>query len=239
MAKKRLIYFNLYVLWEILLSLRGLFSLHVVRLKQTHHEGENIKTFVMSKPKRFNFEAGQYGLWFIPRMIWGKPVRLFTIAASPTEDTLQISTRISSTSFKQKLSALPLGSRVFMCGPLGKFTLGAQPPKEVVLVAGGIGVTPMRALSKFVHDTSAPVKVTLIHSADKFYLYQNQFKQNVPNCHFVTKATFAKTLEDVAKAAARDAVFYISGPPAFVVFAEAELRRHGKRRIKKDGFLGY
>lgn len=229
----------MYVTWEMLLDLKGLFTLHSLKLKEIRQEGENIKTLVFSQGKRARFEAGQYGLWFMPKFIWGKPVRLFTVAASPTEDTLQVSTRISGTDFKQKLSKLPAGGKVYMFGPIGRFVLGKTPPKNAVLVAGGIGVTPMRSIARFVYDTKSPVKLTLIHSADKYYLYRKEFEKYVPECHFVTKETLLQTLKDVAGRVPGNTPFYISGPPAFVTFTEQSLKQLGCRNIRKDGFLGY
>ncbi|MEK7152584.1 MAG: FAD-dependent oxidoreductase [Patescibacteria group bacterium] len=237
--RKNTLWFYLYVTWEMILSIKGLLSLHVLRLQETRDEGENIRTFIFAQPKKLQFRAGQYGLWCFPRMVWGKPYRLFTIAASPTENTLQISTRIGNSDFKQKLNKLPLGTRIFMFGPIGQFTLGKKPPKAAVLIAGGIGATPMRAIAKYVHEAGVQVDLTLIHSADGYYLYREEFEAYVPHAYFVTKETFGDTLTRVAHAADEQAVFYLSGPPAFVVFAERELKKLGKKRIKKDGFLGY
>jgi ferredoxin-NADP reductase len=237
--RRNTLWFYIYVTWEGILIFKNLFRLHVVELKATRKEGENIQTFIFAQRRKLRFEAGQYALWMIPRFIWGKPARLFTIAASPTEDTLQVSTRISSTDFKQKLSRLPIGSKVYLLGPIGRFTLGKDPPKAAVLVAGGIGATPMRALATFVHDARVPTRLTLIHSADGYYLYREEFEQKVPECHFVTKETFSKTLQDAAGRVSDDTPFYISGPPGFVGFVEDSLRKLGKKHIRKDGFLGY
>lgn len=229
----------MYVTWEMLLDLKGMFTLHSLRLKEVRQEGENIKTFVFSPKKKVDFEAGQYGLWFMPQFIWGKPYRLFTVAASPTEETLQISTRISGSDFKRKLAGLPIGAKMYMTGPIGRFVLGKKPPESMVLVAGGIGVTPMRAISRFVYDTKSPVRLTLIHSADGFYLYRKEFEKYVPQNHFVSKETFPAALKEIADKADSQTPFYISGPPAFVTFAEKSLKSLGHRHIRKDGFLGY
>ena len=232
-------WFYSYVTWEAILGFKGLFALHSLRLKEVRQEGEDIKTFIFSQKKKAKFEAGQYGLLFMPKFIWGKPARLFTIAASPTEDTLQVSTRISGTDFKKKLAALPIGSKVYMLGPIGRFVLGKKPPKQAVLVAGGIGVTPMRALSRFVYDTKAPVKLTLVHSADSYYLFRKEFEKYVPEQHFVNRKTFPGTLKEVVGRVGKETPFYISGPPAFVVATEEHLKQLGCNNIRRDGFLGY
>lgn len=237
--RKGSLWFYLYVTWEMLLDLKGLVTPHALRLTEVRQEGENIKTFVFQPKKKIPFEAGQYGMWWMPIWIWGKPVRLFTVAASPTEETLQVSTRISSSDFKQKLSRLPVGAKLYMFGPIGRFVLGKEPPESAVLVAGGIGATPMRAIARFVYDTKTPTTLTLIHSADGYYLYRQEFEAYVPKCHFVTKETFAKTLEEVVSQTPTGAPFYLSGPPAFVTFADKLLREMGRTDIRRDGFLGY
>ena len=126
-----------------------------------------------------------------------------------------------------------------MLGPIGRFTLGKKPPQQAVLVAGGIGVTPMRAIARFVHDSKTPTKLILIHSADNYYLFKKEFKIYVPECHFVTKDTFVQTLQKTLKSVPSDTLFYLSGPPGFVTFADQTLRQLGCKHIRKDGFLGY
>lgn len=229
----------MYVGWEMLIGIRGLFSLHRLTLEEVRREGEDITTFVFRPRKKVRFEAGQYGLWFMPRVVWGKPYRFFTIAASPTEETVQLSTRISKSAFKRKLAAQPVGSTMYVLGPFGRFVLGKKPPESAVLVAGGIGVTPMRAIARFAHDTHTPTNLTLVHSASGFYLYRKEFEKYLPDCRFVTRENSAKTLEAVAAKQAPDTPFYVSGPPAFVVATEEMLQKLGRHNIHKDGFVGY
>lgn len=238
MGKRRLYYVGK-VAWEMLHNLKGLFKSHTVYLTEVRKEGENIKTFVFKQDKKLDFAAGQYALWFLPQFVKGKPARLFTIAAAPSEDTLQLSTRISDSDFKQKLDKLPLGSKIRLYGPVGAFTLGKQPPAKAVLVAGGIGATPMRSIALDAHSRQLPTKLTLVHSANGYYLYQDEFEKYVSDCHFVTKDTFEDTLAQVVANTDTNVPFYISGPPAFVNAAEVLLKKQHRNNIHKDGFLGY
>ncbi|MDB5183584.1 MAG: oxidoreductase FAD/NAD(P)-binding domain protein [Candidatus Saccharibacteria bacterium] len=237
--KKYKFRFTIYVTLEMLKTFVGLFTIHKLHLVEKREEGEDITTFIFAPRRKFNYQAGQYGVWFIPRFILGKPARLFTIAASPTEDTLQVSTRIRTTDFKKKLNSLPIGTAIYMIGPLGVFTLDKKPSKKVVLLAGGIGITPMRSLARFVHDAKVDTTLTLIYSSSGYYLYQDELKHLIQDSHFVTRDSFAETLEKVIKASDDDTVYYLSGPPAFVVSTEKILETHGVKHSKKDGFLGY
>lgn len=238
MESKHKIRFTLIVTWDMLRTFGGLFRFHKLTLVEKKREVEDIETFVMKPSKKLEFKAGQYGVWFVPRFIWGKPARLFTIAASPTEDTVQVSTRIRRTDFKKKLASLPLGASVYMIGPVGTFVLPDPAPKHALLIAGGIGVTPMRAIAKHVHDKKLATKLTLIHSADH-YLYKTELEQLIADSHFVQRETFEEELQKVLKNVKNITPVYISGPPAFVLATEVILRKNGIKTIVKDGFLGY
>ncbi len=238
MEKKHKIQFTFIVTWEMLKTFSGLLKIHKLELVEKQREVEDIETFVMRPSKKLHFKAGQYGIWFVPRFILGKPARLFTIAVAPTEDTIQISTRIRRTDFKKKLSRLPLGSSVYMIGPLGEFVLPTPAPEQILLIAGGIGVTPMRAIARYVHDKNIPTKLTLIHSADH-YLYRTEFEKLVPDSHFVARSNFEDELQKMLKSVKKVTPVYISGPPAFVLSTEVILRKNGIKTIVKDGFLGY
>ncbi|HSH55226.1 MAG TPA: FAD-dependent oxidoreductase [Candidatus Limnocylindrales bacterium] len=226
------------ILRDAIKSFGKLFVFHKLTLQEVRDEGENIKTFIFESNRKLDYKAGQYGIWFMPKFIKGKPGRLFTLASSPEEGIVQLSTRIGKTDFKQKLSRLKPGATVFMEGPIGQFTLPNPSPEAVVFIAGGIGITPIRALAVYVHDAELPVNTTLIHSADDFYLYKDEMKQYFHESHFVTRSDFETVLRQVAHDQA-NATFFLSGPPGFVESAHTILRKQGIKRIKTDAFLGY
>lgn len=226
------------ILRDSLKSLPRLFAIYKLTLKEVRDEGENIKTFIFASKRKVRFQAGQYGIWFMPRFIKGKPARLFTVAAAPGEDTVQVSTRIGPSDFKQKLSRLKPGDTVYVDGPIGEFVLPKILPEHIVFVAGGIGITPIRSLSKHIHDNALPVKTTLVHSADGYYLYQDELKGYVDTAHFTTRENFDATLQQLATERP-NAIYYLSGPPGFVEVAHNTLAAHGVKHIRTDAFLGY
>ncbi|MEK7616211.1 MAG: ferredoxin reductase family protein [Patescibacteria group bacterium] len=54
--------------------------------------------------------------------------------------------------YTSKLPNLPIGTRVLIEGPLGRFMIDRAGNKPVLFIAGGIGVTPLRALFEKFHD---------------------------------------------------------------------------------------
>lgn len=79
--------------------------------------------------------------------------RWFTISSAPFEGIMQITTRMTDSSFKQALATLPEGGHLDLLGPaIGRFTW-QDTEKPVVFVAGGIGVTAFHSiLRQRAHD---------------------------------------------------------------------------------------
>ena len=90
----------------------------------------------------FNYAAGQYAFFDIGGVYNDPegPVRHFSLASSPTEEEIIISTRIRDTPYKKRLSSLEIGSKAKVTKPLGKFVLHDDYSKPAVLLSGGIGV---------------------------------------------------------------------------------------------------
>ena len=89
----------------------------------------------------------------------------FTIASSPTEaDGLEIIARTSG-DWTAQLKHLQPRDGVLFDGPYGLFShLRAAEQKEIIMIAGGIGITPMLSMLRFMADHDDPRNVTLIWS---------------------------------------------------------------------------
>ena len=94
---------------------------------------------------RLDARAGQFFLWrFLGHNRWWQ-VNPFSLSAAPDGRSLRLTAKgIGETS--AGLRRLPLGTRVFAEGPYGAFTAGQRVTDKTLLIAGGIGVTPIRAL---------------------------------------------------------------------------------------------
>jgi len=93
------------------------------------------------------FHAGQFVQIFVPA--GDKPRRTsYSIASSPFHDTYfelcvtHVLGGVSSTF----LHGLKVGDKVQAMGPLGKFTLPLDLPRDIVFVATGSGVAPFRSM---------------------------------------------------------------------------------------------
>ncbi len=91
-----------------------------------------------------------------------KTTRYFTIASAPFEQRVTLTTRFATerrSSFKRALRELPIGAAVEAEGPSGNFVVKV-PEVDRVFIAGGIGITPYRAILLDLDHRARPVNVT-------------------------------------------------------------------------------
>ena len=110
-------------------------------------EGPGIISVIMKGRKLHKLEAegGQFFSWrFMTRghALMSHP---YSLSAAPTENYLRITVK-NLGDHSKSLAYLKKGTRVFFEGPYGAFTAGRATKKHIVLVGGGVGITPVRAL---------------------------------------------------------------------------------------------
>jgi ferredoxin-NADP reductase/DMSO/TMAO reductase YedYZ heme-binding membrane subunit len=117
---------------------------------------------------RFPAEAGQYFRWrFLTGGRW-HVAHPYSLSAEPDGKDLRFTATVAGR-FSKSLPALQPGVRVVAEGPCGGLTVPQSWPGPVLLIAGGVGVTPLRALFAVAPATS----LTLIyrgHSAERMPL---------------------------------------------------------------------
>jgi ferredoxin-NADP reductase len=122
---------------------------------------DNVSSFRFEKPEEFTYLAGQWFKITVPSSD-GPLSKPFTYSSSPTEPYLQLSTRLSGSDFKNALAALAPGDEVQMEGVFGNFTL-KDDLERLAFLAGGIGVTPIRSILRYMADTGASLPVTVFY----------------------------------------------------------------------------
>src|ERR671924_838930 len=167
----------------------------LVLLEKKKHNGSDVISFKFSKhdtakqKKELDYISGQYAFFDIGGVYNDPkgPLRHFTIASSPTEDFIMISTRIRDTPYKKRLSSLEEEkAKVKVRGPMGKFILHEEDySKPAVFLSGGIGVTPFRSMIKYATDKQLPLGIVMFDSnrnRDNIL-----FKQEFDDCANINK----------------------------------------------------
>lgn len=106
--------------------------------------GADVLVLRLAKPAGYTFTAGQ---WFRVTVdtAQGPDTRTFSHAAAPADATIDVATRLSSTAFKQALSALGPGDTVEVSAPGGRPSLPTD-VRKVGFLVGGVGITPVRSV---------------------------------------------------------------------------------------------
>ncbi|SCG71065.1 ferredoxin reductase family protein [Micromonospora halophytica] len=94
---------------------------------------------------RLRARPGQFFWWRFPGHNSWWQVNPWSLSAAPDGRTLRLTAKaIGSTS--AGLRQLPVGTRVYIEGPYGALTTASRTRQNALLIAGGIGITPIRAL---------------------------------------------------------------------------------------------
>ena len=120
---------------------------HQMRVVAVYPEAPGVTSIVISgqhldEPQA---QSGQFFRWrFLARDLWWAS-NPYSLSAAPGPDWLRITVK----DFGEHSSALARvrpGTRVFAEGPYGAMTAIRRRRRKVLLIAGGIGITPLRAL---------------------------------------------------------------------------------------------
>jgi len=233
-------------------------------LRGRTHVAEGTMAFQFQKPHDFVFKAGQY----IDLTISGSQpgssnglTHTFSIASSPFDEELLVTTRMRDSVFKQALSILPIGSGVKIEGPMGSFRLHNNTARPAVFLAGGIGIAPF--LSMLSHATGKKLRHPIVLFYANRYLedaaFMNllwQLERANPRFRFVPTLTrwdknyrgwkgetghISAEMLVTQVGIARGPIYYIAGPPTMVAATRRTLSEAGvdEDDIRTEEFAGY
>lgn len=151
----------------------------------------------------------------------------FTIAASPTTGPDTEFIIRTSGDWTKNIGNVRPGDQVSIDGPYGLFTYLRMPEaREIVMIAGGIGITPMLSMLRCMADTSEQRKITLVWSnrtrehivlSDEFLEIETRLS-GLHILHVLSDALGSKPLdrpqlEKILAQTSREAPIFLCGPP--------------------------
>lgn len=237
-------------------------------------EGTLFFRIELPKGAMMDFRAGQYCYveWPDKDLLDEKGNgRNFSISSPPSElPVLSFATRLTGSAFKNALASRPDGSPIRVSGPYGDFCLSDCSTlsrtnawdKPVVLVAGGIGVTPFRSmlLESLPVCGSVPFFLFTVNRSLESSAFREEFEKmardnrNLYLDQIISRAVTAPLpagidvgrltpgrLFDFIGINAKKGEYYIAGSPSMVGGFKSALLREGvlPDRIHSDPFMGY
>jgi ferredoxin-NADP reductase len=115
-----------------------------------------------------DFVSGQYFWVELPDVGYSDERGLrrhISVVTSPNDrSVLGLATRLRDSAFKRTLAELPVGAEVDVEDPKGDFHLPEDTTKDYVFIAGGIGITVVRSMLKYIAEENLPYRITLLYS---------------------------------------------------------------------------
>ncbi|WP_426363760.1 ferredoxin reductase family protein [Streptomyces sp. E-08] len=222
---------------------------HDLRVAEVRDEGPGVVSVLVRGRgvAHLRAEPGQFFRWrFLRRGLWATALP-FSLSAPVRDDTLRITVKALG-DHTRRIRRLRPGTRVLAAGPFGAFTAHLRTRRKVLLLAGGVGITPLRAL--FETLPGAPGDVTLLYRAsDETGLVLRAELETIARerqaaLHFLLGPSDG-AFDPLAPRALRHLVpdlathdVYLCGPPAMSRAATASLLRAGvpASRIHSEDF---
>ena len=206
----------------------------------------NVKSIRFEKPNDFTHRPGQFVLLSFD--IYKESVkRAYSIASSPTENFLEITFKlVVQGKVTPVLWNIKAGDVMDVKGPYGFFTLEETHLENMVLIAGGTEITPMRSIIRYCVDKKLQnAKISLIHGArtPEELIYMDEMEK-IHKSHENLNIFFTVNEDpsnswpwhrgnitvDFIKENVHDflgATYYLCGPPIMIETLLNDLEQHG------------
>jgi len=236
-----------------------------VRIVRKEEIADGTLAVYLERPPGFEYRAGQYAFFAIPKDPRGERLeRHFTFASAPYEKELMFATRMREGSdYKRALLSCSAGAELEMEGPYGEFLLRDDEQGPLVGIAGGIGITPFFSIIKDAKERRVTRPITLFYSdrdPDSAAFLEEIYgiAEDMPGSRMVATMTDTdgsrgefswegergQITEDMVRRyveAPHKALFYASGPFDMVRAAKDMVRGMGvlDSRLRTETFSGY
>ncbi len=190
------------------------------------------------KTKPILFQPGQYAVFSFKQKGRPTPARSFSIVNSPSDHgIIQCSIRKKG-KFTNAAASLVVGDKVSVQGPFGGFVFDEKRDRNMVLIAGGIGITPFMSMIQYATNNKLKNDITLIYNCkdqNDMPFVEQLIEIEKYNPHFKTIFTIsdgpvnrfkdynvisgritANIIDTAIKKSYNNKTFFICGPSAFM-----------------------
>jgi predicted ferric reductase len=223
---------------------------HRLRVVSVQKEAAGVVSVVVGGRhlEELGAESGQFFRWrFLARGMWwvSSP---YSLSAPPRRDRMRITVKALGDQ-SRTLAAIKPGTRVLAEGPYGAMTAARRRRRKVLLIAGGVGITPLRALFQTIPAAARDLTLVYRASRNEDVVFRRELEllaeQRDANLRIVTgrrselggDPLSAAALEANVPHLARHDV-YLCGPAGMTDAARRALRAAGvpRRQIHHESF---
>lgn len=235
-------------------------ELYTVKLTQRVKRTKEVESFRFTSSAKINFLPGQFTqVFFDTGNLRNKELNKFlSFSCSPLKEYIEVTKKLSSSSFSQRLKNLRIGDEVGLAAPLGNCIFKDE-YKKIAFLIGGIGITPVISILEYIMDKGLLTDTVLFYSNrtedDIAFRIQldtwQQANSNIKIFYTVTECPssdpsciFGRIDRDLVASGLRDyseRKIFIYGPPGMVKALESSCLEIGCRpaNVKIENFIGY
>jgi ferredoxin-NADP reductase len=237
-------------------ALRGRLTWQVATVHEVVDETARVRTIVLDVPDWPGHRAGQHLDIRLTAEDGYRAEREYSIASAPGEPVAITVERLDDGEVSPYLTdELRVGDALELRGPVGGyFVWGPEDGGPLLLVAGGSGIVPLRAMLRHRHRAGSDVPARLLYSSRSLdeVIYRHELDQvddGVEVVHTLTRAqppgwtgyarrVDAALLDEVAWPAHDDPLAFVCGPTSFVETVASGLVELGypPSRVKTERF---
>jgi len=165
-----------------------------LRVARIFSETSEVRTFrlvaVHGGPLPFDHQPGQY--LTLEQQIEGRRViRCYTIASAPSRSRyceISVKREPLGTSSRHLHDHVREGDRLKVSAPAGHFVFDGKGSDRVVLIAGGVGITPLMSMARYLTDSCWPGRIDFLIAARTpdgiiFHEELKHLSARLPNLH--------------------------------------------------------
>lgn len=201
------------------------------------------RRLVVDLDEPMSFNAGQYAELQIPGTGLGRQYSMANQPSEPKRLEFHVKRTVGGRATDGWIfSALSVGERVELRGPLGQFHLVREQSEPAILIGGGTGLAPLKSIARHVLDHGLVPELYLYHGGRRRDdLYDVDFFRDLEAEHgnFHYRPVLSEEQWDGSTGMVTDAVVedfrsckglsaYLCGPPAMI---EAGVRALKRRRM--------
>jgi predicted ferric reductase len=177
---------------------------HLFTVASVRPEAPNVWTVTLlrvaiRKTSPFNYAPGQFQFIRIRHESRWSEEHPFTIASSPTRNEEICLTIKGCGDFTSNIGLVQKGELATIHGPFGRFSHLFYPEeRDLVFIAGGVGITPHISMLRYMRDTRDPRRVLLLYASrrEADVLFGKELKEmerdgfpNLTVVHFLSEPT--------------------------------------------------
>jgi predicted ferric reductase len=169
----------------------------------------------------------------------------FTLSSAPSRPEMLQFTIRECGDWTREVQNLQPADRVFLQGPFGRFGhLFLKPDRELIMIAGGIGITPMLSMLRFMadHGDSRPVTLLWSNRSKKHVVFADEMDSladRLTGLRYIpiftrttdkgirTARLNRTSLEIFLEGCGRGSAIFLCGPPPMMTRMKADLKMLG------------